>query len=126
MNYLTYEEYVSLGGVLDTTAFNRNILRVCNVIDRETHNRAEQEETIPEYFKHLCRDMLEYYATNSTVNEKEVASWSESAGAVSESVSYVSKTNDDFNNGVENLLKEYLGGKYTSKGVEWRYKGARA
>ena len=125
MTYLTYEEYSnSLGGVLDLTAFNRNLYRACGVIDRDIHNRAENEEIIPDYIKHLCRDLIEYYATNGNVAEKDVASWSESGGPVSESVSYVSKTTADMESDIEALLSEYLDGQYTSKGVLWRYRGA--
>ena len=124
MQYLDYQEYVSIGGVCDTTAFNRNLYRAYGVIDRDTHNRAENEEIIPDYIKHLCRDLIEYYATNGNVAEKDVASWSESGGPVSESVSYVSKTTADMESDIEALLSEYLDGKYTSKGVLWRYKGA--
>ena len=124
MQYLDYQEYVSIGGVCDTTAFNRNLYRACNVIDADTRNRAECEETIPDYFKHLCRDMIELFATSGNVSEKDVASWSESGGPVSESVSYVSKTTADMESDIEALLSEYLDGQYTSKGVLWRYKGA--
>lgn len=124
MQYLTYEEYTEIGGVCDATAFNRSIIRACGIIDRETHNRAECEETIPDYIKHLCRDLVEYLATNGNVNEKDVASWSESAGVVSESVSYVSKTADDMEKDIDTMLSDYLDGKYTSKGVLWRYRGA--
>ena len=33
MQYLDYQEYVSIGGVCDATAFNRNIDRACCMID---------------------------------------------------------------------------------------------
>ena len=124
MQYLNYQEYVSIGGVCDTTAFNRNLYRACNVIDADTQNRAECEETIPDYFKHLCRDMIELFATSGNVSEKDIASWSESGGPVSESVSYVTKTTADLENDIQALLSQYLDGKYTSKGVLWRYRGA--
>ena len=68
--------------------------------------------------------MIELFATSGNVSEKDVASWSESGGPVSESVSYVTKTTADLENDIQALLSQYLDGKYTSKGVLWRYKGA--
>ena len=124
MRYIEYQEYLELGGVCDTTAFNRNIDRACGIIDNATHNRIECMAEVPQKAKALCRDLVEYLATNGNVAEKDVASWSESGGPVSESVSYVSKTTADMESDIEALLSEYLDGQYTSKGVLWRYRGA--
>ena len=95
MTYLKYQEYLDLGGVCDETAFKRNIDRACSVIDGYTYNRIEKMSEIPQKAKVLCRDLVEYFATNSNINEKGVASWSQSAGAVSESVSYDTKDTED-------------------------------
>ena len=48
MTYLTYEEYSNMGGVLDLTAFNRNIDRACAMIDNRTQSRLECFEKIPQ------------------------------------------------------------------------------
>ena len=50
MTYLTYEEYSNIGGrtVLDLTAFNRNIDRVCAMIYNRTQSRLECFEEIPQ------------------------------------------------------------------------------
>ena len=46
MNYLTYDEYQEIGGVLDLTAFSRNIHRAYAMIDVRTQSRLEQFEEI--------------------------------------------------------------------------------
>lgn len=124
MTYLEYQEYLKMGGVCDETAFNRNIIRACAVIDGYTYNRIENMSEVPTKAKALCRDLVEYYATNANVNEKGVASWSESAGPVSESVSYATKVTEDIEKDVRNLVFEYLWTVVDDKGTPVLYKGA--
>ena len=124
--YIEYGEYLSIGGVCDLTAFQRNIDRACSIVDSYTYNRVEKMSSVPLKVKALCRDLIEYFATNSNVNEKEVASWSESAGAVSESMSYVTKSTDDFERDIRNLVFEYLWTVTDDNGTPVLYKGASA
>ena len=65
MTYLTYEEYSNMGGVLDLTAFNRNIDRACAMIDNRTQSRLECFEDIPRIVKVVCRDLVDYISVNS-------------------------------------------------------------
>ena len=81
MQYLTYEEYSSLGGELSLTAFNRNIDRACAMIDNRTQSRLECFEETPQIVKVVCADLVDYIATNTV--EKTVTSKSQSAGGVS-------------------------------------------
>ena len=124
MTYLTYEEYSnSLGGALDLTALSRNLDRACGVIDNATHNRIERMADVPKQAKALCRDLIEYLATNSNVNEKDISSWSESAGVVSESISYKTKTADDIYGDIQNLLYDYLASVTDDNGTPLLYRG---
>lgn len=123
MIYLTYEEYSEVGGILDLTAFNRNIDRACGVIDNATHNRIECMEEVPQRAKALCRDLVEYLARNNT-NEIAVTSRSQSAGGVSESESYATKTADDIYGDIQNMLYDYLGNEKTDNGIPLLYRGA--
>ncbi len=125
MLYLTYDEYSTIGGVVDLATFNRTIDRVCGIIDKETNNRLVEMENIPSQAKALCRDLVEYIATNNNVNEKPVSSWSESAGGVSESVSYTPKTNDNIEGDIDEMLSDYLGALTNGNGVPLLYKGAK-
>ena len=103
MQYLTYEEYSSLGGELSLTAFNRNIDRACAMIDNRTQSRLECFEEIPQIVKVVCADLIDYISTNMV--EKTVTSKSQSAGGVSESESYATKTAEDFANDLDRIFE---------------------
>ena len=122
MAYLTYEEYSNMGGVLDLTAFNRNIDRACGIIDNATHNRIECMAEIPQKVKAGCRDLIEYLVENNTT--KIVTSKSQSAGGVSESESYATKTADDVYGDIQNIIYDYLGNEKDKKGTPLLYRGA--
>ena len=123
MIYLTYEEYLNMGGICDLTAFNRNIDRACGIIDNATHNRIEYMANVPQRAKALCRDLVEYLARNDTT-EISVTSRSQSAGGVSESESYATKTADDVYGDIQNMLYDYLGNEKDDKGTPLLYRGA--
>ena len=126
MTYLEYQEYLELGGVCDETAFKRNIDRACSVIDGYTYNRIEKMSEIPQRAKVLCRDLVEYFATNVNINEKGVASWSQSAGTVSESVSYDTKATEDIEKDIKGIIFDYLWYVLDDNGTPILYKGANA
>ena len=84
MQYLTYEEYMEIGGTLDLTAFNRNIDRACGFIDLHTQSRLQSVLGVSRRAKACVRDLVEYLANNLS-SEKAVTSKSQSAGGVSES-----------------------------------------
>ena len=122
MTYLTYGEYTEIGGTLDLTAFNRNIDRACGIIDNTTHNRIEGMAEVPQRAKALCRDLVEYLARNNT-NEIAVTSRSQSAGGVSESESYATKTADDVYGDIQNMLYDYLGNETDDNGTPMLFRG---
>ncbi len=122
MTYLTYEEYSNMGGVLDMTAFSRNIDRACAMIDIRTHSRLEEFEEIPQIVKVVCRDLIEYISSNS-VEKPVVTSKSESQGPISESVSYATKTAEDFSIDLDRIF-EPLGTVKTKNGIQIDYRGA--
>lgn len=123
MQYLDYQEYVSIGGVCDATAFNRYIDRACGIIDNATHNRIECMVEVPQRAKALCRDLVEYLARYST-SDVVVSSRSQSAGGVSESESYEIKTADDIYGDIQNMLYDYLGNETSDSGTPLLYRGA--
>ena len=121
MQYLTYEEYSNMGGVLDLTAFNRNIDRACAMIDNRTQSRLECFEKIPQIAKVVCADLVDYIATNTV--EKAITSKSQSAGGVSESESYAVKTAEDYSADLDRIF-EPLAVVKTKNGISILYKGA--
>ena len=122
MVYLTYEEYSNIGGICDLTAFNRNIDRACGIIDNATHNRVDCMADIPQRVKVLCRDLVEYLARYST-SDMVVSSRSQSAGGVSESESYATKTDDDVYGDIQNMIYDYLLNVTDDNGTPLLYRG---
>lgn len=121
MTYLTYEEYSNMGGVLDLTAFNRNIDRACGIIDNAIHNRLDSAQEISRKVKACTRDLIEYLAKNEEIGI--VTSRSQSAGGVSESESYVTKTADDVYGDIQNILYDYLVSETDENGTPLLYRG---
>ena len=121
MIYLTYEEYAEIGGTLDETAFNRNIDRACAMIDIRTQSRLEKFGDIPRIVKIVCADLVSYIANNTV--DKSVTSRSQSAGGVSESESYATKTAEDYANDLDKIF-EPLALVKTRNGVNILYRGA--
>lgn len=122
MIYLTYTEYKEIGGSVDETAFNRNIDRACGIIDNATHNRIECMAEAPKSVKPLCRDLLEYLVENNLT--KIVTSKSQSAGGVSESESYATKTTDEINAETLCIVYDYLISEKDDCGTPLMYRGA--
>lgn len=123
MIYLTYEEYSNMGGICDLTAFNRNINRVCGIIDNATHNRISAMEEVPMQVKALCRDLIEYLAKHLTT-DITVSSRSQSAGAVSESESYVIKSKEELQADIDGIIIDYLLNVIDDNGTPLLYRGA--
>ena len=123
MIYLTYDEYLEIGGIVDLTAFNRNIARASGMIDNATFCRIEKMSKVPENAKHLCRDLIEYLVRNNAT-DLAVTSRSQSAGAVSESESYAVKTVEEAQEEITKMIYDYLGSCFTDDGNLLLYRGA--
>jgi hypothetical protein len=121
MTYLTYTEYKEIGGTLEETAFIRNIDRACAMIDNRTQSRLECFKEIPQIVKVVCADLVDYIATNTV--EKAITSKSQSAGGVSESESYATKTAEGYSTDLDRIF-EPLAVIKTENGVSILYRGA--
>ena len=123
MQYLTYEEYTEIGGTLDLTAFKRNIDRACGFVDLHTQSRLHGVLEVSQMVKACVRDLVEYLANNVS-SGKAVTSKSQSAGGVSESESYSTKTNDEINAEMLNIVYDYLIVEKDDYGTPLMYRGA--
>ena len=121
MIYLTYTEYKEIGGKLDEAAFIRNIERACTMLDVRTQSRLDAFEVIPQIVKIVCADLVEYISTNTV--EKSITSKSQSAGGVSESESYATKTAEDYSADLDRIF-EPLAVVKTKSGISILYRGA--
>ena len=123
MIYLTYDEYSAMGGICDLTAFNRNIDRACGFIDLHTKSRLQTVLEVSQRVKACVRDLVEYIANNVS-GAKAVTSKSQSAGGVSESESYATKTDDEINAEMLNIVYDYLATEKDDNGTPLMYRGA--
>lgn len=123
MQYLTYEEYTEIGGTLDLTAFNRNIDRACGFVDLHTKSRLQSVLEVSQRTKACVRDLVECLANNLS-GAKAVTSKSQSAGGVSESESYATKTDDEINAAMLNIVYDYLATETDDNGTPLMYRGA--
>ena len=57
--YLTYEEYKSLGGTLDEMPFNILELKARQIINERTQNRLKDVEKIPQEVKICVYDLIQ-------------------------------------------------------------------
>ena len=122
MIYLTYDEYVGIGGTLDLTAFNRNIDRACGFVDLHTKSRLQSVLEVSQRAKACVRDLVECLANNLS-GAKAVTSKSQSAGGVSESESYATKTDDEINAEMLNIVYDYLATETDDNGTPLMYRG---
>ena len=123
MQYLTYEEYKSMGGELNETAFLRHIDRACGFVDSHTFGRLHKSSTVSRMVKACVRDLVEYLASNIS-NGKAITNKNQSAGGVSESESYATKTTDEINAEMLCIVYDYLINEYDVDGVPLMYRGA--
>ncbi len=123
MQYLTYEQYKSMGGELNETAFLRHIDRACGFVDLHTQSRLQSVLEVSQRAKACVRDLVEYLASNVS-NSKAVTSKSQSAGGVSESESYATKTTDEINCEMLNIVYDYLISEKDDCGTPLMYRGA--
>ena len=87
--YLTYEEYMVLGGTLDEVPFNELEYECRRIIDSRTQNRLKNADEIPQEVKMLENKMLQtlqgYYVS---LNKAQSGVASENTDGYS--VSYIS------------------------------------
>lgn len=125
MQYISFAEYEEIGGICDNAAFDRYKIIAESIIDEATHLRIAEMTDIPVQAKFLCRDLVELYARNNT-SDKVVTSHSQSAGTVSESVSYATVSQKDVKEMADNLVYDYLMSVIDDKGTPLLYRGCMA
>ena len=122
IEYLTYDEYKKIGGVLESAAFNRYSVRAFLRVSQETRSRIHSMSKVPDEVKHLCRDLIEYMHNNLSQG-KALASVSQSQGGTSESESYINKAADDIDKDISNIIYDYLASVTDDNGTPLLYRG---
>ena len=122
MEYIAYDEYIEIGGVLEPAAFDRYSIRAFSRIAQETHNRIDAMRIVPKEVKHLCRDIIEYMHNNLN-QDKALSSQSQTQGGVSEGEVYVYIKPSEHENHISDIIYDYLASVEDDNGVPLLYKG---
>lgn len=120
--YLTYEEYMQMGGSLDYAAFSAAERRAEYWINAQaagqTGKRIVSMQEIPMALKDCVFEVILFRESNSG---KQLSGESQSQGGMSESYSYATKTKDEIQEELETLIADVLAGS----GYGWLlYRGA--
>lgn len=114
MEYLSFNEYYEMGGVIEPAVFVSLERKARYLINSQAGGRtgiriAELTE-VPECVKECVFELVDMYAST---NDKQIAGESRSQGGVSESVSYSTKTDAQIAELGENIIYNSLcGGGY--------------
>lgn len=99
--YLTYEEYKSLGGTLGEMPFNILELKARQIINERTQNRLKDIEKIPQEVKICVYDLI------NTMNKYNLSNNSTSSNVSSENIDGYSVTYKSGTELTEEQKKQY-------------------
>lgn len=115
--FLDYNEYVSLGGTLEQSAyfiFSREAeYLIRSQAAGQTGERLDKlinaQGGVPQPIKDCVAALVDVLAVNSN-SEKQIASTSQSLGGQSESISYVTKTTSEIHDDCMDIIHKYFTG----------------
>lgn len=114
--YLSYAEYVVMGGTLEDAAFVPLERKARYIINSQASGRCGDRiaelSVLPECIKECVFELVSFASAND-VMDKQVASESQSQGGASESLSYVTRTDAEIEQQEESIIHDFLyGGGY--------------
>ena len=114
--YLEYADYVAMGGILDEDAYNSLERKARYLINSQASGRCGDRiaelSVLPECIKECVFELVSFVDANN-VTDKQIASESQSQGGVSESLSYVKRTDEELETQTESIIHDFLhGGGY--------------
>lgn len=112
--YLDFDEYQSMGGSLDASAFTQFERKAAYEINAQsagkTGSRLNKLEEVPQAVKDCVFDLIEFMSNNSS-NGKVITSESQSSGGVSESFSYAVLDDTQVQNQIDDIIyNNFYGG----------------
>lgn len=122
MAYLTYSEYIEMGGALNVAAFLMQEFRARQLVDQLTHNRIRGETPVREAVKYAMRALIDAQAASDAHDGRVVAS--ESNDGLSRS--YTVNGPGDAHARRVDIVCEYLANEVTAAGVPLLYAGVDA
>ena len=115
--YITYEEYRTLGGGLDETAFRIYGYEAEAKVNAQTHGRIDAQN-VTEAVKR-CITRLAGIMAQTDIADAKVTSWSNDG--LSESIKDVSI--QEYNDKTDEIIREYLANEVDADGVPLLYLG---
>lgn len=107
MEYITFEEYKSFGGIADETTFPSLLIEAESKLNYYTFGRLKELEVIPEPIKKLVTKMINILCSSDTNRNPSITSYSNGI----ESFSYSNDNSSGFSRldaQLYNTIKEYL------------------
>lgn len=124
MKYLTYDEYIAIGGTSDASEFARNASEAAAHIDRYTFRRVTKMAVIPESVKNCMFALVDVLGGAST-SRTGAAVASESNDGVS--VSYVTSSPTESDKRLSALIADtvhlWLSGETDDNGTPLLWRG---
>lgn len=116
MPYLSHEEYKTMGGTAEQTAFDILEMKARKKIDYYTQNRLVNvaDEDINDTVKYLMYDLIKL---DESVNKQNISS------ASNDGVSITYADNAEIRAKIEELIKFYLSDETTADGIPLLYAG---
>lgn len=126
MKYLTYDEYITLGGSLNASDFALHAAEAQAYVDRYTFRRLRKETVIPESVKHCMFALVDVLCEIHKAQSGGVVS-SESNDGVSVSYAVLSpeKSDERLNTIVPQTLYLWLSGETDSNGTPLLWRGVK-
>lgn len=125
--YLTYEEYKSLGGLLDLTPFNLSEMKARKIIDKYTQGRLIDLETQVQEVKLCVYDLInlgigydssgDNYLKNRGISSESTDGYSISYGSISSDTIKTRKQEEC------NIVFDYLAECKLEDGTPYLYRG---
>lgn len=118
MKYLTYDEYINMGGELEPPVFERYEFAAEKAIDKETFNRVQSMLIIPNAVKMLVYELI---AVNAKADISQEQVKSESVGSWSKT--YADTNSEDIQRIKVDMIMDYLAGEVDDNGTPLIYRG---
>lgn len=111
--YLNYDEYIAMGGTLDSSAFFVSERKARYMINAQaggqTGERIGKLPMLPETIKDCMYDLILVISEHLS-GDKQISSESQSQGGSSESYSYVIKTDKEVAEKCDSVIEQYFYG----------------
>lgn len=115
-NYITYDEYVKMGGSLSEDAFNLMNRKATRMLDHITYDRIQYLDVIPDEVKEAMTDLIEQMSKSSTfsnsvsgsADDDKITQYSNGVESISYKRQTTAESTADLRNLVLTVLPDWL------------------